>query len=111
MSTVSRFSAGLDYQLHGLPLLLALLRPCVLLAAVALYRVLYCLGTAHLQLQRQALGPADWERRRWASWCIAWFGVHGVQCGCGGGSLRRQLIAAQRKLLKFLRSYLMETQS
>jgi hypothetical protein len=58
--------AGLSDRAAGEELALRLLRPGALLAALALYRSLYCLGTLHAQLQQAAQDPALAERRRWA---------------------------------------------
>ena len=57
--------AGLTLD-PGLPLALRLLRPFLLLCAVALYRCCYCLATLHRQLRHKALPPALQEARRYA---------------------------------------------
>ena len=53
-------------------LALRLLRPLLLLAAMAVYRCLYCLGTLHRQLQHEAMPPAAHAAKRWATgWLLA----------------------------------------
>jgi hypothetical protein len=57
-------AVGWSYTARGMDLALRLLRPAVLLACVALYRWLYCLGSMHRELQRGAGHGSDTERQR-----------------------------------------------
>ena len=61
------FAPGLDQQATGLQLAVRLLRPLVLLAAMAAFRCWYCMGTVHRQLHHQALPPAAHTARRYAA--------------------------------------------
>ena len=57
-------AVGISSEARGLDLALRLLRPAALLAGVALYRWLYCLGTLHRQLQQEGMDEGARERAR-----------------------------------------------